>query len=105
MTKTLYLWLLECRDGSGNSNLGWLFPFYAESQTEAERLVNEQLTLRPHLVFVALHERPEGFRVFHYDGRCCIHGKQGCIQLRGKYACFPDIEEAKTLIKRFQAEG
>jgi hypothetical protein len=39
------------------------------------------------------------------EGRCCIHGKQGCLRLRGKYACFPDMEDAKTLIKRFRAEG
>src|SRR6266566_5106790 len=39
------------------------------------------------------------------QGRCCIHGKQGCLRLRGKFVCFPDIEEAKTLIKRFRREG
>lgn len=39
------------------------------------------------------------------EGRCCIHGKQGCLHLRGKFVCFPDVEEAKTLIKRFRAEG
>ena len=39
------------------------------------------------------------------EGGCCIHGKHGCIRLRGKFVCFPDVEEAKTLIKRFRAEG
>ncbi len=39
------------------------------------------------------------------EGRCCIHSQQGCLRLRGKFVCFPDIEEAKTIIKRFRAEG
>jgi len=29
----------------------------------------------------------------------------GCIKLWGKFVCFPDIEEAKNLIKRFRREG
>jgi hypothetical protein len=39
------------------------------------------------------------------DGRCCIHGTQGCLRLRGKFVCCPDVEEAKTLIKHLRAEG
>lgn len=39
------------------------------------------------------------------EGRCCIHGKHGCIKLRGQFACFSDIEDAKTLIKWFRVEG
>lgn len=38
-------------------------------------------------------------------GRCCIHGKQGCIKLRGKFVCFYDVEEAKTLIRHFRRAG
>jgi hypothetical protein len=38
-------------------------------------------------------------------GCCCIHGKQGCLHLWGKFVCFPDVEEDKTLIKQFRAEG
>jgi len=34
-----------------------------------------------------------------------INGKHGCIKLRGKFVCFPDVENAKRLIKRFRAEG
>ncbi len=43
--------------------------------------------------------------LLYSQGRCCIHGKHGCIKLRGKFVCFPDIEEAKTLIKHFRTEG
>lgn len=32
-------------------------------------------------------------------------GKQGCLRLQGRCASFPDIEEAKMLIKRLRAEG
>ncbi len=39
------------------------------------------------------------------DGRCCVHGKQSCIKLRGKFVCLPDFEDAKTLIKQFRREG
>ncbi len=47
-----------------------------------------------------------GYTIYSTEqGRCCIHGKQGCLRLRGKFVCFPDIEEAKTLIKRFRREG
>jgi hypothetical protein len=63
--KTLYLWLLECKDVR-MSRLTRLFTFYAESQEEAERLVNSTLTLQPHLVFVSLIEWPDGFIFFHY---------------------------------------
>ena len=65
--KTLYLWLLECKD----VRMLWLtrlFTFYAESQEEAERLVDSTLTLQPHLVFVSLLERPDGF-IFFRDVR------------------------------------
>ncbi len=65
-TKTLCLWLLECRD----VRMPWLtrlFTFYAESQIEAERLANDALTSQPHLSYIALHERPEGFIFFHYE--------------------------------------
>ena len=53
-----------------------------------------------------LYECYRGYTIYSTpEGRCCIHGKQGCMRLRGKFVCFPDIEEAKTLIKRFRAEG
>ena len=66
MTKTLYLWLLECRDNH-YPGLRRLFTFYAHSKEEAERLVDECVTLQPHLVYVELHARPEGFLFFHFE--------------------------------------
>lgn len=52
------------------------------------------------------YEEYRGYTIYSTErGQCCIHGKQGCIRLRGKFVCFPDIEEAKTLIKRFRREG
>ena len=52
------------------------------------------------------YEYYRGYTIYStLAGRCCIHGKHGCIRLRGKFVCFPDLEEAKILIKRFRAEG
>jgi len=64
-TKTLYLWLLECKDARFPC-LSRLFTFYAESREEADRLVDCALTLQSHLVFVSLIERPDGFIFLHY---------------------------------------
>ncbi len=66
MGKTLYLWLLECKDNH-YPNLRRLFTFYACSKEEAERLADDYVTLQPHLQYVALHERPDGFIFFHYE--------------------------------------
>ncbi len=38
-------------------------------------------------------------------GRCCIHGTQGCLKLRGRFVCFYDVEEAKTFIKHLRRAG
>ena len=52
------------------------------------------------------YESYRGYTIYSTEqGRCCIHGKKGCLRLRGLFASFPDIEDAKTLIKRFRAEG
>ena len=52
------------------------------------------------------YERYRGYSIYSTpDGRCCIHGLGGCLKLWGLFVCLPDIEEAKTLIKRFRAEG
>ncbi len=32
-------------------------------------------------------------------------GQQGCLRLGGKYVSFPDIEQAKHMIKYFRAQG
>ncbi len=53
------------------------------------------------------YEYYRGYTIYSTEhGVCCIHGQQGgCLRLGGKYVSFPDIEEAKTLIKRFRTEG
>jgi hypothetical protein len=57
-------------------------------------------------LYSLFYEYYRGYTIYSTpEGRCCIHGKHGCIKLRGKFACFPDIEDAKTLIKRFRAKG
>lgn len=56
------LWLLECKEG----NIGRLFTFYAENRREAESRAADMLALHPHLVYVALNEKPEGFVFYQY---------------------------------------
>lgn len=57
-------------------------------------------------LYTLFYEEYRGYTIYSTPrGRCCIHGKQGCIKLQGKFVCFYDVEEAKTLIKRFRAEG
>jgi hypothetical protein len=53
---------------------------------------------------ILFYECYRGYTIYSAPpGCCCIHGKQGC--LRGKFVCFPDVEDDKTLIKQFRAEG
>jgi len=61
--KTLYLWLLECREDS----LTRLFTLYAIDEEEAENQVSELLTERPHLVRISLAPRPDGFIFLHFQ--------------------------------------
>ena len=52
------------------------------------------------------YEYYRGYTIYSTpQGRCCIHGRSGCLKLWGRFVCLPDIEEAKTLIKRLRAEG
>lgn len=52
------------------------------------------------------YEYYRGYTIYStHQGRCCVHGQQGCLRLQGKFVCFPDIEEAKTLIKWLRREG
>lgn len=57
-------------------------------------------------IYTLFYEFYRGYTIYSTrEGSCCIHGKQGCLRLRDKFVCFPDAEEAKTLIKRFRREG
>src|SRR5215468_4897668 len=45
------------------------------------------------------YEYYRGYTIYSTEQeRCCIHGKGGCLRIQGKYACFPDIEQAKLMI-------
>jgi hypothetical protein len=57
-------------------------------------------------LYTLFYEEYRGYTIYSTPrGRCCIHGKQGCIKLQDKFVCVYDVEEAKTLIKRFRREG
>lgn len=48
------------------------------------------------------YEFYRGYTIYSTErGTCCIHGpgRGGCLQIEGRYAAFPDIEDAKALIK------
>ncbi len=54
------------------------------------------------------YEYYRGYTIYSNEARvCCMHGagQQGCLRLWGKYVRFPDIEDAKNLIKYFRARG
>ena len=68
---------------------------------EADPITGNEDTL-----YTLFYEYYRGYTIYSTEqGRCCIHGKQGCLRLWGKFVCFPDVEDAKTLIKRLRAEG
>src|SRR5260370_39494428 len=79
-----------------------------------EPLERARLTLHTHdpitgqedVLSSLFYECYRGYTIYSTkQGTCCIHGKEGCLRIQGKYACFPDVEQAKNLIKHFQADG
>ena len=59
-------------------------------------------------LFALFYEYYRGYTIYsNARGVCCIHGagRQGCLRLRGEYVSFPDIEDAKNMIKYFRAQG
>ena len=67
---------------------------------------SDPITGNEDILSTLFYEEYRGYTIYSTPrGRCCIHGKQGCIKLRGKFVCFYDMEEARALIKRFRAEG
>jgi len=68
---------------------------------EADPITGNEETL-----YTLFYEFYRGYTIYSTEqGKCCIHGKHGCLKLRGKFACFPDFEDAKALIKRLWATG
>lgn len=57
-------------------------------------------------LYTLFYEVYRGYTIYSTEqGNCCIHGKDGCLRIGGQYVCFPDVEQAKNLIKHFQADG
>jgi len=57
-------------------------------------------------LFTLFYEAYRGYTIYSTpQGQCCLHGRQGCLRLQGRYVCFPEIEEAKAMVKRFRAAG
>lgn len=57
-------------------------------------------------LFSLFYEVYRGYTIYSTEqGCCCIHGpgNGGCVRMQGHYVVFPDIEEAKTLMKWFLA--
>ena len=54
------------------------------------------------------YEDYRGYTIYSTEGgHCCIHGpgRRGCLRLRCQFVSFPDIEDAKEMIKYFRAQG
>jgi hypothetical protein len=58
-------------------------------------------------LYSLFYEDYRGYTIYStQQGRCCLHSRYGgCLRLRGKFVGFPDIEEAKSFMKRLRAEG
>jgi hypothetical protein len=66
----------------------------------------DPITDRYEQLFTLFYESYRGYTIYSTrEGPCCIHGRDGCLRIAGRYACFPDIEEAKALIKHFVVDG
>lgn len=67
----------------------------------------DPITGHEETLYSLFYEFYRGYTIYSTEqGRCCIHGRHGgCLRIRGRYACFPDIEQAKNMIKHFRAEG
>jgi hypothetical protein len=53
------------------------------------------------------YDEYRGYTIYStQEGTCVLHGRcGGCLRIGGAYACFPEFEEAKNLIKYFRAQG
>jgi hypothetical protein len=66
----------------------------------------DTVTGKEEMLYALFYEVYRGYTLYSTEqGRCCIHGREGCLRIKGYYACFPDVEQAKNLIKHFQADG
>ena len=79
---------------------------HADTPLERARLTlhdSDPITGNEDTLSGLFYEVHRGYTIYSTPrGRCCIHGTQGCIKLRGKFVCFYDVEEAKTLIRHLR---
>lgn len=84
-------------------------PVSPSTYTEPIRLSlheSDPITGNEDLLSTLFYECYRGYTIYStWQGTCCLHGVQGCLRLEGYYVSFPDIEEAKKLIKYFRAQG
>lgn len=65
----------------------------------------DPITGQEDTLYTLFYEVYRGYTIYSNEqGRCSIHGKGGCLRLQGMYAAFPDIEQAKNMIKHFQED-
>lgn len=84
-------------------------PMTSVQPLEVARLTlhdSDPVTGKEDTLYTLFYEDYRGYTIYSTEqGRCSIHGKAGCLRIGGKYAAFPTIEQAKNLIKHFQADG
>jgi hypothetical protein len=66
----------------------------------------DPITGKEDTLYTLFYEYYRGYTIYSNEhGRCSIHGKDGCLRIQGMYAAFPTVEQAKNMIKHFQADG
>jgi hypothetical protein len=66
----------------------------------------DPITDNEDLLSSLFYEFYRGYTIYSTPrGRCCIHGKLGCLKLLGKFVCFYTIEDAKSFIEHLHQEG
>jgi hypothetical protein len=66
----------------------------------------DPVTGQEDILSTLFYEYYRGYTIYSNEhGQCCIHGLDGCLRIGGKYAAFPDVEQAKNMIQHFRADG
>jgi hypothetical protein len=66
----------------------------------------DPITGNEEILFSLFYEQYRGYTLYSTPrGRCCIHGKLGCLKLLGRFVCFYTIEDAKNFIQWLRREG
>ena len=66
----------------------------------------DPITGNEDLLSSLFYEYYRGYTVYSTpSGRCCIHGKLGCLKLLGRFVCFYTIEDAKNFVQWLRREG